>query len=134
VNSAAKNAAAVYGTMKSTGMGATVSGPFKFEGAKLAYGNVPQDVQDLTEMLKFQNAPANMLANLGGIEIDFAGPPSVDVLVVSPAYGLTLADLETKVSVSATINGRPRKEKYSATIRKGNILIVFQPGSVILIR
>ena len=134
VNSVAKNAAVVYGMVKSTGLGATVSGPFKFEGAKLAFGNVPEDVQNLTDMLKFQNAPADMLANLSGIEIDFAGPPSVDVLVVSPAYGLTRANLESKVSVSATIKGKPRKEKYSATIRDGNILIVFQPSSVILIR
>jgi hypothetical protein len=133
-NNATENAAVVYGDVTATGTGATMSGAFKFEGAKLAYENVAPAARDLSAMLDFENASADMLADLGGIAVDFASDPTVGTLVVCPAYGLSMTDLEVKVPVAVTVNGQPLDKKYKARVNGGNIEIVFRSASVIYIR
>ncbi len=133
-NNVAGGAAEVYGTVKATGTGATVSGPFKFADAKLAYANVAPNTRDLTGLLAFENATDDMLANLGGIDVDFTSDPTVGTVTVGPAYGLAAEDLAANVPVAVTVNGQPFDKKYKARVNGGNIEIVFHLGSVIFIR
>ncbi|MBR6734895.1 MAG: hypothetical protein IKL96_10930, partial [Kiritimatiellae bacterium] len=133
-NNVAGGAAEVYGTVKATGTGATVSGPFKFADAKLAYANVAPNTRDLTGLLAFENATDDMLANLGGIDVDFTSDPTVGTVTVGPAYGLAAEDLAANVPVAVTVNGQPFDKKYKARVNGGNIEIVFHIGSVIFIR
>ncbi len=133
-NNVTEGAAEVYGTVKATGTGATVSGPFKFEGARLAYANVAPGTHDLTKLLAFGNVSADMFANLGGIDIDFTSEPAVGAIKVSPAYGLAAADLAASVPVAVTVNGQPYTKQFKATMKDGNIQIVFRSGTAIFIR
>ena len=133
-NNVTEGAAEVYGTVKATGTGATVSGPFKFKGAKLAYANVAPNTRDLTGLLAFENATDDMLANLGGIDVDFTSDPTVGTVTVGPAYGLAAEDLAANVPVAVTVNGQPFDKKYKARVNGDNIEIVFRLGSVIFIR
>ena len=133
-NNVAQGAAEVYGTVKATGTGATVSGPFKFKGAKLSYANVAAGTRDLTNVLAFDNAEADMLAELGGIDIDFVADPTAGTVKIGPAYGLTAADLATNVPVAVTVNGQPFGKKYKVRVNGGNVEIVFHLGSAIFIR
>ena len=133
-NNVADGAAEVYGTVKATGTGATVSGPFKFADAKLAYANVAPNTRDLTGLLAFENATDDMLANLGGIDVDFTSDPTVGTVTVGPAYGLAAEDLAANVPVAVTVNGQPFDKKYKARVNGDNIEIVFHLGSVIFIR
>lgn len=133
-NNVAGGAAEVYGTVKATGTGATVSGPFKFADAKLAYANVAPNTRDLTGLLAFENATDDMLANLGGIDVDFTSDPTVGTVTVGPAYGLAAEDLAANVPVAVTVNGQPFDKKYKARVNGDNIEIVFHIGSVIFIR
>jgi hypothetical protein len=133
-NNVAEGAAEVYGTFKATGTGATVSGPFKFKGAKLAYANVAPATRDLTKFLGFENAAGDMLAELGGIDVDFASEPSAGTITVCPAYGLTSANLAANVPVAVTVNGAPYAKQFKATVKDGNIAIVFRSGSVLFFR
>ena len=133
-NNVTEGAAEVYGTVKATGTGATVSGPFKFKGAKLAYVNVAPSAHDLTQLLAFENASADMFANLGGIDVDFTSEPAVGAIKVSPAYGLAAADLAANVPVAVTVNGQPYTKQFKATMKDGNIQIMFRIGTAIFIR
>ena len=133
-NNVTEGAAEVYGTVKATGSGATVSGPFKFKGARLAYANVAPGTHDLTKLLAFGNVSADMFANLGGIDIDFTSEPAVGAIKVSPAYGLAAADLAANVPVAVTVNGQPYTKQFKATMKDGNIQIVFRSGTAIFIR
>ena len=111
-----------------------MSGPFKFEGARLAYANVAPGTHDLTKLLAFGNVSADMLANLGGIDVDFTSEPVVGAIKVSPAYGLAVADLAANVPVAVTVNGQPYTKQFKATMKDGNIQIVFRSGTAIFIR
>ena len=62
--------------MIATGTGATVSGGFKFDGGALAFQNVDPAARDLTTMLAFANQPADYLADVGAIMIDFTAKPT----------------------------------------------------------
>ncbi len=130
-NGATKNAAEVYGTFEATGTGAIVSGPFKFEGAKLAYSNVAANTKDFTSLLKFENAAEDMFANLGGIEVDFAADPAIGTAVIGPAYGLAAEDIESNASV--TVNGEPYTKKYTVTVEDNKIKLYFSRGLVFIL-
>ena len=134
VNNVQEGAAAVYGTVMATGTGAKMSGPFKFEGATLAYANVTPRTKNLAEMLDFENAAEDMFANLGGIDVDFAFEPVTDRLVVGPAYGLTAENLDSKIDVRVTVDGEPYDKNIRAQIKDGNIEIVLRTGFVIHFR
>ncbi|MBQ9432474.1 MAG: hypothetical protein IJU44_13085, partial [Kiritimatiellae bacterium] len=131
-NGAPQSAAEVYGTVEVTGTGATVSGPFKFEGAKLAYSNVAANTRDFTTLLTFENAAEDMFANLGGISVDFAADPTVGTVVFGPAYGLAAEDIESNVAV--TVNGTPYTKRYSATVEDNMIKLSFRRGLMIIIQ
>ena len=133
-NNVATGAAEVYGTVKATGTGATMSGPFKFRGAKLAYANVASNARDLTQLLAFENASDDMFAELGGISVDFSAEPTVGTITVAPVYGLDLTDLAENVPVAVTVNGQPYNKKFRATIKDGSIAIVFRSASVLFLR
>jgi hypothetical protein len=66
--------------------------------------------------------------------VDFASDPTVGTLVVCPAYGLSMTDLEVKVPVAVTVAGRPCAKKFKATVKNGRVQIVFRSASVVFIR
>ncbi|MBR4172266.1 MAG: hypothetical protein IKR48_11505, partial [Kiritimatiellae bacterium] len=129
-NGATENAAVIYGDVTATGTGATMSGPFKFEGGKLAFQNVAANTRDLADVLAFTNPNANFLANVGEITVDFTDTPTRGKIAICPLGGMTQTAVEAKLSV--TVNGDPF-DKFRLQIENGTVYLS-KGGSVLMIR
>ncbi len=130
-NGAAENAAVIYGDVTATGMGATISGPFKFEGGTLAFKNVASATTNLANVLAFSNVPADMLADIGAITVDYASAPTRGKIPLCPLYGLTEEAAKAKVTV--TIAGEPA-DHVVCTVENGNITLRNTSGTLLLFR
>ena len=130
-NGAAENAAVIYGDVAATGTGATISGPFKFEGGTLAFRNVDPATTNLADVLSFTNVPADMLANVGAITVDYASAPTRGKIPVCPLYGLTEEAAKAKIAV--TIAGEPA-DHVICTVENGNITLRNTRGTLLLFR
>ncbi|MBP5320468.1 MAG: hypothetical protein J6334_05735 [Kiritimatiellae bacterium] len=83
-------------------------------------------------MLTFENAAADMLANLGGITVDYKEEPTVGTVVIGPAYGLAAADIESNVAV--TVNGEPYANRFAATVEDDTIKLYFSRGLIMILQ
>ena len=123
-------AAVIYGGVTATGTGATMSGPFKFEGGKLAFQNVAPNTHELAEVLAFENPAQDFLANVGEITVDFTDTPTRGKIAICPLGGMTQAAVEAKLAV--TVNGEPF-DKFQLQIANG-IVYLNKGGTVIMVR
>ena len=130
-NGATVNAAVIYGDVAATGTGATISGPFKFEGGTLAFRNVDPATTDLANVLAFSNVPADMLANVDAITVDYADKPTRGRIPVCPLYGLTEEAAKAKVTV--TVTGEPA-DHVICTVENGNITLRNTSGTMLFFR
>ena len=130
-NGATENAAVIYGDVAATGTGATMAGPFRFEGGTLAFRNVAPATTDLANVLAFSNASVDMLANVGAITVDYADKPTRGRIPVCPLYGLTEEAAKAKISV--TVAGEPA-DNIICTVENGNITLRNTSGTVLLFR
>lgn len=130
-NGATENAAVIYGDVTATGTGATMSGPFKFEGGNLSFENVPYNSGDLSTLLAFEAAAEDMLANVGAITVDYASAPTRGKVVVCPTYGLS--DEEAVAKVSVTVAGEPA-EHIACKVENGYIMLRNTKGTMLLFR
>ena len=130
LSNTASGEALVYGNVTATGTGATVSGGFKLSGGMLAFRNVDPAARELTTMLAFTNQPADYLADIGAITIDFTAKPTRGKVTVCPAGGLTAEAAADKVSV--TVDGEPMKAK--CLVEDGNLKVRLACGTFIIVR
>ncbi|MBR0066900.1 MAG: hypothetical protein IJQ00_04835, partial [Kiritimatiellae bacterium] len=130
-NNATENAAVIYGDVTATGTGATMSGAFKFDGGTLAFLNVAPNARDLTTMLAFENQPADYLADVDTIAIDYMAKPTRNKVKVCPAGGLTAAAAAQKVRV--TVDGEPVPH-FQCLVENGDLKVRFASGTVLFVR
>ena len=116
----------IYGSFGGAG---TVYGPFAFTGGTLALGAegaslvVPQ----------FENAFADMYANLGAIKVMFDANPNRATYVVGPAYGLS-AEAARQLPVTAEIEGadaatqRKYADAFRASVKNGELVLLNRRG------
>ena len=130
-NSATENAAVVYGNVTAAGTGASISGPFKFVGGTLAFADVDPDATDLAAKLAFADTPADYLADVGAITVDFTAKPTRDKVAVCPAGGLTAATAAQKMRV--TVNGEPMR-RFECFVDNGTLKVRLSRGTFIVIR
>ena len=129
-DSVPSTAAVIYGGVTATGTGATMSGPFKFEGGKLAFQNVAPNTHELAEVLAFENPAQDFLANVGEITVDFTDTPTRGKIAICPLGGMTQAAVEAKLAV--TVNGEPF-DKFQLLIENGTVYLN-KGGTVIMVR
>ena len=125
------SAAVVHGNVIATGTGATVDGAFKFDGGALAFRNVDPAARDLTTMLAFANQPADYLADVGAITVDFTAKPTRAKVKVCPAGGLTVEAAAEKLTV--TVDGEP-VDRFQCVIENGDLKICLSQGFTIYVR
>ena len=130
-NTASENAATVLGNITAIGTGATVNGKFKFDGGALMFSCVDPAERDLTTMLAFANQPADYLADVGTIAIDFAAKPTRSKVKVCPAGGLTAQTAAQKVRV--TVDAEPL-DHFQCVIEDGYLKVRLGGGTVIFMR
>ena len=130
-NNATENAASVLGNITAIGTGATMDGKFKFDGGTLAFQNVAANAKDLTTMLAFENQPADYLADVGAITVDFKTKPTRNKVKVGPAGGLTAQTATQKVRV--TIDGEPVPH-FQCIVENGDLKVRFSSGTVLFVR
>ena len=130
-NNASENAASVLGNITAIGTGATMNGKFKFDGGALVFSCVDPAVRDLSTMLAFENQPADYLADVGAIAIDFTEKPTRSKVTVCPAGGLTAETAAQKVRV--TVDGEP-VDHVQCLVENGDLKIRLSRGTTIYVR
>jgi hypothetical protein len=130
-NSAAENAATVFGDVTATGTGATLAGKFKFAGGTLAFQNVAPNTADLANVLAFENPAADMLADVDAITVDYADKPTRGRIPVCPLYGLTEEAVQAKVTV--TVAGAP-VDNIQVKVENGTITLRNTSGTLLFFR
>ena len=130
-NNASENAASVLGNITAIGTGATMNGKFKFDGGALVFSCVDPAERDLATMLAFENQPADYLADVGTIAIDFAAKPTRSKVKVCPAGGLTAQTASQKVRV--TVDGEPVPH-FQCLVENGDLKVRFSAGTVLFVR
>ncbi|MBQ6339249.1 MAG: hypothetical protein IJI36_08900, partial [Kiritimatiellae bacterium] len=130
-NGAAENAATVFGDVAATGTGATLAGPFKFAGGTLAFRNVAPNTADLANVLAFEDAAPDMLADVDAIVVDYASTPTRGRIPVCQLYGLTEEAAKAKLSV--TVSGAPA-DHVVVKVENGVLTIRNTKGTMLLFR
>ena len=130
-NNASENAASVLGNITAIGTGATMNGKFKFDGGTLAFSCVDPAERDLATMLAFENQPADYLADVDTIAIDYMAKPTRNKVKVCPAGGLTAQTASQKVRV--TVDGEPVPH-FQCLVENGDLKVRFASGLVIYLR
>ena len=82
-------------------------------------------------MLAFSNVPADMLASVGAITVDYADKPTRGKIPVCPLYGLTEEAVPTKVTV--TVAGAP-VDNIQVKVENGTITLRNTSGTLLYFR
>ena len=82
-------------------------------------------------MLAFSNVPADMLANVSAITVDYADKPTRGKIPVCPLYGLAEEAVPAKVMV--TVAGAP-VDNVQVKVKDGSIMLQNISGTLLFFR
>ena len=139
VTNVSETAALVYGDISANGAtGAVMAGKFACVSNTVDFGTVAADVNDLSGVLRFDNAATNLFADVGKIAVNFADRPMLSTVVVGPSGGLEALSAEALAErVAVTVDGVPAASVRCAPqvlIEDGELQLRFSIGTIILIR
>ena len=131
--------ALVYGDVSADGAtGAVMSGKFACVSNIVDFGTVAADTDDLTEVLRFDNAATNLFADVGRIAVNFTARPTRGTVRVGLAGGLESLSSEALAQrLSVTVGGVPAESVHSKPqpmVENGELRLRFALGSVLIIR
>jgi hypothetical protein len=130
-NRAATGAASVTGTVKATGTGAKLRGPFSFDGGTLDFGTVSPATRDLSAVIAVENPADGYLADAAAVRVAFDGEPGNGCIRICPAGGLTAEEAAAKLDV--TVSGAPPAKRFKVEVRDGTVCLA-RSGFALIVR
>ena len=140
VTNVSETAAVVWGDVKVAdgAAGAVMSGKFACVSNTVDFGTVAADTDDLTKVLKFDDAATNLFADVGRIAVDFASSPTFGRALVGPAGGLdALTDAELARRFEVTVDGVPAADAKCIIlprVQDGRLYLRNLSGTTIYVR
>ncbi len=140
VTNVSETAAVVWGDVKVAdgAAGAVMSGKFACVSNTVDFGTVAANTSDLSAVLRFDDAAANLFADVGKIAVDFASRPTFGRALVGPAGGLdALSDAELARRFAVTVGGVPAAEAKCTVlplVEDGKLYLRNASGTTVIIR
>ena len=140
VTNVSETAAVVWGDVKVAdgAAGAVMSGKFACVSNTVDFGTVAANTSDLSAVLRFDDAAANLFADVGRIAVDFASRPTFGRALVGPAGGLdALSDAELARRFAVTVGGVPAAEAKCTVlplVEDGKLYLRNASGTTVIIR
>ena len=140
VTNVSETAAVVWGDVKvaNGAAGAVMSGKFACVSNTVDFGTVAANTDDLTKVLKFDDAATNLFADVGKIAVDFASSPTFGRALVGPAGGLdALSDAELARRFEVTVDGVPAADAKCIIlprVQDGRLYLRNLSGTTIYVR
>jgi len=118
--------------------GAVMSGKFACVSNTVDFGTVAANTSDLSAVLRFDDAAANLFADVGRIAVDFASRPTFGRALVGPAGGLdALSDAELARRFEVTVDGVPAADAKCIVfplVEDGKLYLRNASGTTVIIR